>query len=121
MTARRLLATYVLLNLAFYLYSAIRYGVPFDALSWVCMGVSLLILVLLVRGSRGAWLLSFLGATFAVAYGAGVLMDEDGLTVEWLFIFVVYVLQLRILTSAEVREYTRRTAYERAIKAHRSW
>src|SRR5215210_1809054 len=113
MTARRLLATYVFLNLAFYLYGAIRYGVPFDALSWVCTAVSLLILVLLVRASRGAWLLSFLGATFAVAYGAGVLMDEDGLTVEWLFIFVVYVLQLLILASGEVREYTRRTAHER--------
>jgi hypothetical protein len=91
MSARRLLAGYVLLNLALYLYGALRYGVPVDVVSWVCMGISLLILGLLVRGSRGAWLLSFLGATLAVAYGMSGLADEEGLTVEWLFIFVVYV------------------------------
>ena len=121
MTARRLLAVYVLLNLAVYLYTGVGYGMSFDAFSWVCLCVSLLILGLLVRGSRGAWLLSFFGATLAVAYGMSVLMDEDGRTVEWVFTFVIYVLQVLILASTEVRAYTRRTSYERAIKAHRSW
>jgi hypothetical protein len=77
--------------------------------------------MLLVRGSRGAWLLSFLGSSLALAFGIGLLVHEDVLTLEWAFVLVVYAAQVLILFAPGLRDYVRRVSYDRAIRAHRSW
>jgi uncharacterized membrane protein YccC len=121
MSIRRFLAAYVLLNAGLYGYSLVRYGLPPDAFSWGCVAFGVFVLVLLVRGSRGAWVLSFFGSTLALVFGVAVLLREDGPTLEWAFIAFVYAMQVAILLTPDVREYIRRASYERAIRAHRSW
>src|SRR6266498_4871472 len=76
MSIRRFLAAYVLLNAGLYVYSLVRYGLPPDAFSWGCAAFGVFVLVLLVRGSRGAWVLSFFGSTLALILGLAVLMHE---------------------------------------------
>jgi hypothetical protein len=121
MSTRQLLGAYVFLNAGLFLYGALRYGVSSDISYWVCVGFNALILMLLVRGSRGAWVLSFVGASLALAYGVVLLLREDGLTPEWAFLFVVYAMQVMILFAPEVRHYMRRASYERAIGTQRGW
>lgn len=121
MSIRRVLTAYVLLNAGLYVYSFLRYGFPPDAFSWSCVAFGVFVLVLLVRGSRGAWVLSFFGSTFALVFGVAVLLREEGLILEWALVTCVYATQIAILLTPDVREYIRRASYERAIKAHRSW
>lgn len=121
MSSGKLLAGYVLLNALLYAYSVARYGLPPDAFSWTCIGIGAFILLLLVRGSRGAWLLSFIGSTLALVFGLAALLQEDVLSVEWAFVVAVYAMQVLILTRPELREHIRRATYERAIRSHRSW
>src|SRR5205809_6748602 len=114
MNTRQFLAAYTLLDVGVFLYSALRYEVLSDASYWLCFGFNALVLVLLFRGSRGAWLLSFLGSSLALVYGVDVLPHENVLTLEWAFIFVVYTMQVLILVAPQIRHYVRRASYERA-------
>ena len=120
-TARRLLAIYALLNAGLYAYGFARYGLPADTSTWACVAVSALVVVLLLRGSRGAWILSFLGSTLALIVCVTVLLGGDPLTMEWVFVGTLYATQVAALANPMVREHIRRTTYERAIRANRSW
>src|SRR5258705_4443120 len=59
-SVRVLLAVYTLVNAGVYAFDAIRYG--YSSFDWISFAISALIIGLLWRGSRGAWLLSFLGS-----------------------------------------------------------
>jgi hypothetical protein len=115
-SARSLLGLYALLNAALYVYAELRFG--YSAFDWICIGFVVLLIALLWRGSRGAWLLSFVGSAPAFAIGAVSVGDWS---LEWLAFTGVLGAQVLILLTPQVRCFVRQTAYTRAIRAHRSW
>jgi hypothetical protein len=114
---RRLLVTYALLAGALFLFSSIRYQASWGVSDWVWLSFNVGILVLLVRGSRGAWLLSFFASSAGLLYGIILGLHQGDLTLGWMFVFFAYAAQVLILLTPEVRRYLQRTAHERAIRS----
>jgi len=114
-SVRALLAFYTAANVAPWLYVAFRYG--YTTSEWFCVVAGVLLVIFLWRGSRGAWLLSFVWA--AGAFVLGMSLAEKGF--EWLVSATLLGLQLIVLLTPTMREFVRDTAHRRAVLARRSW
>jgi hypothetical protein len=116
MSVRALLGLYAGANAALWLYYGLRYG--YVASEWICLVAGVLLVVFLVRGSRGAWMLSFVWSAGAFALGMSLAEKEWGL--EWLLCATLIGVQLVVLLTPTVREFVRETAHRRAVLASRS-
>ncbi len=117
MSVRALLALYTAANVALWLYAALRYG--YTASEWICIIAGVLLVIFLWRGSRGAWVLSFVGA--AGAFVLGISFAEEAWGFEWLLYATLIGLQVIVLLSPRIRAFVRDTAHRRAVLARRSW
>jgi hypothetical protein len=116
----KLLTYYAISNALIYLYVLFR--CPFDAGYAVSVCISALIVVLLFRGSRGAWLLAFLNSALALGCAVVAFNEVAGVYVaEWLAVTALFATQVGLLLASEVREFVRITTHERAIRSGRSW
>jgi len=104
---RVLLAVYTLLNAGLYIFDAIRYGV--GSYDWISLGISALIIALLWRGSRGAWLLSFLGSALGFIVFLANASDGDSLAGS-LAATAFFGAQVGILLTPQMRRFVRETA-----------
>jgi hypothetical protein len=117
-SVRILLAVYTLLNAGVFVFDAIRYG--FGSFDWISFGVIALIIGLLWRGSRGAWLLSFLGSALGFIVFLANATDTNALAGS-LAATAFFGAQVVILLTPQVRGFMRETAHRRAIQNHRRW
>jgi len=117
MSVSALLGLYTAANVALWLYVALRYG--YTASEWICVIAGVLLVIFLWRGSRGAWLLSFVWAAGAFILGMSLAEKEWGF--EWLLCATLIGLQLLVLLTPKMREFVRDTAHRRAVLARRSW
>lgn len=96
-----------------------RYGVH-GASDVAGVAVEAVPLVLLLRGSRGAWLACFATAGAGTVY-ASVLASRGAADAETLLFAAAYAGQAAILLHPRVRTFVQERAQLRAIAAHRSW
>jgi hypothetical protein len=113
MTPRALVALYAAASAVMWLYESVRYG--YGAAAWACVIAEVVLVVFLWRGSRGAWVLSFIWTAGAFALGMSLAASAWGF--EWLLCASLVGFQLILLLTPQVREFVRETAQHRALRA----